>query len=99
MDNPHWLQQRMIDSVSDSLLIIMGENDRIVALMQEVGVYDQMQLAQQSGQDVVLVSGCHIFIWSIDEYIYYYTDNPAEREQVLLEFTQSANEIITTTRH
>ena len=49
----------------------MGENDRIVALMQEVGVYDQMQLAQQSGQDVVLVSGCHIFIWSIDEYIYY----------------------------
>jgi hypothetical protein len=42
----------MIDSVSDSLLIVMGENDRIVALMQEVGVYDQMQLAQQSGQDV-----------------------------------------------
>ena len=88
----------MIDSVSDSLLIVMGENDRIVALMQEVGVYDQMQLAQQSGQDVVLVSGCHIFIWSIDEF-YYYSDNPIEREQVLLEFTQSANEIITSTRH
>ena len=99
MDNPHWLQQRMIDSISDSLLIIMGEDDRIVALMQEVGIYDQMQLAQQSGQDVVLVSGSHIFIWSVDEYIYYYTDNPAEREQVLLEFTQSANEIITSTRH
>ena len=89
----------MIDSVSDSLLIVMGENDRIVALMQEVGVYDQMQLAQQSGQDVVLVSGCHIFIWSIDEYIYYYSDNPFEREQVLLEFKQSANEITTSTRH
>ena len=52
----------MIDSVSDSLLIIMGEDDRIVALMKEVGVYEQMQLAQQSGQDVVLVSGSHIFI-------------------------------------
>ena len=89
----------MIDSVSDSLLIVMGENDRIVALMQEVGVYDQMQLAQQSGQDVVLVSGCHIFIWSIDEYIYYYSDNPIEREQVLLEFKLSANEIGTSTRH
>jgi hypothetical protein len=36
----------MIGSISDSLLIIMGESDRIVALMQEVGVYDQMQLAQ-----------------------------------------------------
>ncbi|MEN9898274.1 MAG: hypothetical protein RLZZ66_1923 [Pseudomonadota bacterium] len=36
----------MIDSISDSLLIIMGEDDRIVALMQEVGIYDQMQLAQ-----------------------------------------------------
>jgi hypothetical protein len=89
----------MIDSISDSLLIIMGENDRIVALMQEVGVYDQMQLAQQSGQDVVLVSGSHIFIWSIDEYIYYFSDNPIEREQVLLEFTVSANEIRTSTRH
>jgi hypothetical protein len=99
MDNPHWLQQRMIDSVSDSLLIIMGENDRIVALMQEVGVYDQMQLAQQSGQDVVLVLGCHIFIWSIDEYIYYYSESALEREQVLLEFKQSANEITTSTRH
>ena len=89
----------MIDSVSDSLLIVMGENDRIVALMQEVGVYDQMQLAQQSGQDVVLVSGCHIFIWSIDEYIYYYSESALEREQVLLEFKQSANEITTSTRH
>jgi|LakMenEpi03Aug12_release.lakeMendotaPanAssembly.Ray.scaffolds.fasta_scaffold97616_5 hypothetical protein len=89
----------MIDSISDSLLIIMGENDRIIALMQEVGVYDQMQLAQQSGQDVVLVSGSHIFIWSIDEYIYYFSDNPIEREQVLLEFTVSANEIRTSTRH
>jgi hypothetical protein len=77
----------------------MGENDRIIALMQEVGVYDQMQLAQQSGQDVVLVSGSHIFIWSIDEYIYYFSDNPIEREQVLLEFTVSANEIRTSTRH
>jgi hypothetical protein len=89
----------MIDSISDSLLIIMGEDDRIIALMQEIGVYDQMQLAQQSGQDVVLVSGCHIFIWSIDEYIYYYTDNPIEREQVLLEFKQSALEINSSTRH
>jgi hypothetical protein len=89
----------MIDSISDSLLIIMGENDRIIALMQEVGVYDQMQLAQQSGQVVVLVSGSHIFIWSIDEYIYYFSDNPIEREQVLLEFTVSANEIRTSTRH
>jgi hypothetical protein len=67
--------------------------------MQEVGVYEQMQLAQQSGNDVVLVSGNHIFIWSVDEYIYYYTDNPVERDQVLLEFTQSANEIKTATRH
>jgi hypothetical protein len=58
-----------------------------------------MQLAQQSGQDVVLVSGSHIFIWSIDEYIYYFSDNPIEREQVLLEFTVSANEIRTSTRH
>ena len=89
----------MIDSVSDSLLIIMGEDDRIVALMKEVGVYEQMQLAQQSGQDVVLVSGSHIFIWSVDEYIYYYSDNPLEREQVLLEFKLSANEITTSTRH
>jgi hypothetical protein len=89
----------MIDSISDSLLIIMGENDRIIALMKEVGVYEQMQLAQQSGQDVVLVSGSHIFIWSIDEYIYYYSDNPIEREQVLLEFKLSANEIGTSTRH
>jgi hypothetical protein len=89
----------MIDSVSDSLLIIMGEDDRIVALMKEVGVYEQMQLAQQSGQDVVLVSGSHIFIWSVDEYIYYYSDNPIEREQVLLEFKLSANEIGTSTRH
>ena len=89
----------MIDSVSDSLLIIMGEDDRIVALMKEVGVYEQMQLAQQSGQDVVLVSGSHIFIWSVDEYIYYYSDNPIEREQVLLEFKLSANEITTSTRH
>jgi hypothetical protein len=67
--------------------------------MQEVGVYEQMQLARQSGNDVVLVSGNHIFIWSVDEYIYYYTDNPVERDQVLLEFTQSANEINTATRH
>ena len=89
----------MIDSISDSLLIIMGENDRIIALMKEVGVYEQMQLAQQSGQDVVLVSGSHIFIWSVDEYIYYYSDNPIEREQVLLEFKLSANEIGTSTRH
>ena len=89
----------MIDSISDSLLIIMGEDDRIVALMKEVGVYEQMQLAQQSGQDVVLVSGSHIFIWSVDEYIYYYSDNPIEREQVLLEFKLSANEIGTSTRH
>jgi hypothetical protein len=89
----------MIDSITDSLLLVMGEDARIIALMQEVGVYDQMQLAQQSGKDVVLVSGSHIFIWSVDEYIYYYTDNPVERDQVLLEFTQSANEINTATRH
>ena len=74
----------MIDSITDSLLLVMGEDERIIALMKEVGVYEQMQLAQQSGQDVVLVSGSHIFIWSIDEYIYYYSDNPVEREQVLL---------------
>jgi hypothetical protein len=89
----------MIDSITDSLLLVMGEDERIIALMQEVGVYEQMQLAQQSGNDVVLVSGNHIFIWSVDEYIYYYTDNPVERDQVLLEFTQSANEIKTATRH
>ena len=89
----------MIDSITDSLLLVMGEDARIIALMQEVGVYDQMQLAQQSGNDVVLVSGSHIFIWSVDEYIYYYSDNPVERDQVLLEFTQSANEINTATRH
>jgi hypothetical protein len=89
----------MIDSITDSLLLVMGEDERIIALMQEVGVYEQMQLAQQSGNDVVLVSGNHIFIWSVDEYIYYYTDNPVERDQVLLEFTQSANEINTATRH
>ena len=89
----------MIDSITDSLLLVMGEDGRIIALMQEVGVYEQMQLAQQSGNDVVLVSGSHIFIWSVDEYIYYYSDNPVERDQVLLEFTQSANEINTATRH
>jgi len=89
----------MIDSITDSLLLVMGEDERIIALMKEVGVYEQMQLAQQSGNDVVLVSGSHIFIWSVDEYIYYYTDNPVERDQVLLEFTQSANEINTATRH
>ena len=89
----------MIDSITDSLLLVMGEDERIIALMQEVGVYEQMQLAQQSGQDVVLVSGSHIFIWSVDEYIYYYSDNPIEREQVLLEFKLSANEIGTSTRH
>ena len=89
----------MIDSITDSLLLVMGEDERIIALMKEVGVYEQMQLAQQSGQDVVLVSGSHIFIWSVDEYIYYYTDNPIEREQVLHEFSQSAHEIKTATRH
>jgi len=89
----------MIDSITDSLLLVMGEDERIIALMQEAGVYEKMQLAQQSGNDVVLVSGSHIFIWSVDEYIYYYTDNPVERDQVLLEFTQSANEINTATRH
>lgn len=89
----------MIDSITETLLLVMGEDARIIALMQEVGVYDQMQLAQQSGNDVVLVSGSHIFIWSVDEYIYYYSDNPVERDQVLLEFTQSANEINTATRH
>ena len=89
----------MIDSITDSLLLVMGEDERIIALMKEVGVYEQMQLAQQSGQDVVLVSGSHIFIWSVDEYIYYYSDNPIEREQVLLEFKLSANEIGTSTRH
>ena len=89
----------MIDSITDSLLLVMGEDERIIALMKEVGLYEQMQLAQQSGQDVVLVSGSHIFIWSVDEYIYYYTDNPIEREQVLQEFSQSAHEIKTATRH
>jgi hypothetical protein len=89
----------MIDSITDSLLLVMGEDERIIALMQEVDVYEQMQLAQQSGNDVVLVSGSHIFIWSVDEYIYYYSDNPLEREQVLYEFSQSAHEINTATRH
>ena len=36
----------MIDSITDSLLLVMGEDERIIALMQEVGVYEQMQLAQ-----------------------------------------------------
>ena len=37
----------MIDSITDSLLLVMGEDERIIALMKEVGLYEQMQLDVQ----------------------------------------------------
>ncbi len=89
----------MIENLSETLTLITGENEIIIALMCELGVYEQMQMGQCTGQDVVLVQDSHIFIWSIDDYFYYHSHDPIERERVLLRFKSCANEIKTATRH
>jgi len=89
----------VIENLSETLTFITGENETIIALMCDLGVYEQMQIGQLTGNDVVLVQDSHIFIWSVDDYFYYHSHDAIERERVLLRFKSCANEMNTATRH
>lgn len=67
--------------------------------MQSAGVYEQMLEHQISGQDVLLINGNDLFIWSIDEYMCYQSVNRGELEIIAFMFQSSAHEIQTATRH
>ena len=45
----------MIENLSETLTFITGENETIIALMRDLGVYEQMQIGQLTGKDVVLI--------------------------------------------
>ncbi len=89
----------MIENLSETLTFITGENETIIALMRDLGVYEQMQIGQLTGKDVVLIKEIHIFIWSVDDYFYYHSHDAIERERVLLRFKSCANEMNAATRH
>ncbi|MFI3217295.1 MAG: hypothetical protein QX192_10910 [Methylococcales bacterium] len=89
----------MIENLSETLTYITGENETIIALMRDLGVYEQMQIGQLTGKDVVLIKESHIFIWSVDDYFYYHSHDAIERERVLLRFKSCANEMNAATRH
>lgn len=55
----------MIDKLSPTLIRITQDDEQIISLMQLAGVYDPMREHQKSGQDVLLMSGNHLFIWSV----------------------------------
>jgi hypothetical protein len=61
----------MIERLSPTLTRIVQDDEQIISLMQSVGVYEQMLEHQISGQDVLLINGNDLFIWSIDEYMCY----------------------------
>lgn len=89
----------MIDHLSETLTFMMNESSTIIALMCELGVYEQMQIGQRTGNDVVIVQDSHIFIWSVDDYFYYHSHDAMERERVLLRFKFCAHEMETAIRH
>ena len=89
----------MIAHLSKTLTFISGECEKIISLMCDLGIYEQMQIAQCSGNDVILIQDAHIFIWSVDEDMYYHSHDVTERERVLLRFKSCANEIAHATRH
>ena len=89
----------MIDKLSPTLIRITQDDGQIISFMQSAGAYEQMLEHQSSGQDVLLVSGNSLFIWSVDEYICYQSANRVELETVALMFQNSAHEIKTATRH
>lgn len=85
--------------MSSKLTCITHDNDSVIALLQELRLYEQMMLAQNTGQDVLLLHENYLFIWSIDEYILYHSHCLEELEQIALKFQQSALEIKTAIRH
>jgi hypothetical protein len=89
----------MVQHLSDTLTLMTGESGAIIAIMCSLGVYEQMQISQCTGNDVVIVQDSHIFIWSVDDYFYYHSHDAIERERVLLRFKSCADEIETATRH
>lgn len=84
---------------NQNITLMTNDNDGIVALMQSLGVYDEMLSAQSSGQDVILVHDDYAFIWSVDEYILYHSTNPEELNRVIADFHRSATEIESAVRH
>ncbi len=89
----------MIEKPTSTLTLLTNDNDGIIALMQSLGIYEQMLSAQASGQDVILVHDDYAFIWSVDEYILYQSTNPEELNRVIADFHRSASEIETAVRH
>jgi hypothetical protein len=89
----------VIDKISPTLIRITQDDEQIISLMQSAGVYEQMLEHQISGQDVLLVNGNNLFIWSIDEYMCYQSVNRGELEIIAFMFQSSGLEIETATRH
>jgi hypothetical protein len=89
----------MIERLSPTLTRIVQDDEQIISLMQSAGVYEQMLEHQISGQDVLLINGNDLFIWSIDEYMCYQSVNRGELEIIAFMFQSSGLEIQTATRH
>lgn len=89
----------MIEKPTSTLTLLTNDNDGIIALMRSLGIYEQMLLAQTNRQDVMLVQDDYAFIWSVDTYILYQSNNPEELKQVVLDFQKSARELEIATRH
>jgi hypothetical protein len=89
----------MIERLSPTLTRIVQDDEQIISLMQSAGVYEQMLEHQISGQDVLLINGNDLFIWSIDEYMCYQSVNRGELEIIAFMFQSSGLEIETATRH
>jgi hypothetical protein len=89
----------MIEKMSPTMIRITQDDEQIISLMQSAGVYEQMLEHQKSGYDVLLTSGTNLFIWSVDEYMCYQSENRGELEIIAFMFQSSAHEIQTATRH
>jgi hypothetical protein len=89
----------MIEKMSPTMIRITQDDEQIISLMQSAGVYEQMLEHQITGQDVLLINGNDLFIWSIDEYMCYQSVNRGELEIIAFMFQSSGLEIQTATRH
>ncbi len=89
----------MIEKMSPTMIRITQDDEQIINLMQSAGVYEQMLEHQITGQDVLLINGNDLFIWSVDEYMCYQSVNRGELEIIAFMFQSSAHEIQTATRH
>jgi len=83
----------MIERLSPTMIRIIQDDEQIIRLMQAEGVYEQMLAHQKSGYDVLLTSGINLFIWSVDEYMCYQSENRGELEVIAFMFQSSGHGI------